>query len=271
MALDADNRYRNDIGLQLYTLRNPIGEDVGGTLKTVAEAGYHHVEPFGFPDCDHIINAAKDAGLPIHSSHFNSDGVIGNDDAGGSAFEAVVGKAKDVGMTHLVIPYLADQYRQSLDDYRRLVDRCNRAAEVAKKAGIQLAYHNHAFEFDPLGENGECGYDIMRERFTDDMMFEVDVFWVQVAGIQPAKLLREMSGRISQLHLKDLSASAPTPSYGGVPNEAFEEIGDGVVDIRGIMEMAADLGVKHAHVEQDQSPHPIESVRQSIEAIRRMG
>ena len=63
----------------------------------------------------------------------------------------------------------------------QLCQRCNHAAEQAKKAGIQLAYHNHAFEFKPL-EGGKTGYDVMIDEFSPDMHFEVDVCWVQVGG-----------------------------------------------------------------------------------------
>lgn len=268
-ALDADNAYRKDIGIQLYTLRDAIGKDAGKTLKTVAAAGYQQVEAYGFPDCDHIIEAARDAGLPMKSSHFNSDGVITSDDAGGKDFETTLQKAKDLGLSHLVIPYLADKYRTSLDDYRRLCERCNRAAEKAKSAGIQLAYHNHAFEFEPM-DGGKSGYDIMMETFSPDMMFEVDVFWVQVAGIDPVELIEKLSGRVSQLHLKDLNADVQTPAYSGVDKSAFEEIGDGVVDIEAIINKAGDIGVKHCHVEQDHSPHPIESIQQSIAHLKTM-
>ena len=67
---------------------------------------------------------------------------------------------------------------RDLDDYRSLCGRFNRAAEMAKKNGLQLAYHNHAFEFNP--KKVICGFDIMMERFSEDMKFEVDVFWVEV-------------------------------------------------------------------------------------------
>ena len=35
LALEADNAYRKNIGLQLYTLRNEIAKDVTGTMKAV--------------------------------------------------------------------------------------------------------------------------------------------------------------------------------------------------------------------------------------------
>ena len=70
MALGKNNRYRKNIGIQLYTLRNQIAEDPVATLKAVADAGYKQVEPYGFPDAGPMIQAAKDFGLAVNSSHF---------------------------------------------------------------------------------------------------------------------------------------------------------------------------------------------------------
>ena len=67
-ALEADNAYRENIGIQLYTLRNELAKDAPGTLKQVAAAGYKQVELYGFPEADAMISGAKDAGLAMHSA-----------------------------------------------------------------------------------------------------------------------------------------------------------------------------------------------------------
>lgn len=164
-----------------------------------------------------------------------------------------------------MIPYLHDKDRKTIDDYKRVVELSNKAAEQSKKVGIQLAYHNHAFEFQPM--DGTTGYQVMIDGFSPDMHFEVDVFWIQVGGKNPVELIRQLKGRVSQLHLKDLSKDLKTPNYGGIPKEAFEEIGDGVIDMEPIIKVAAEAGVKHCHVEQDHSPHPIKSIQQSIKHL----
>ena len=265
-ALDANNKYRKEIGIQLYTLRNQINDDVKATIKAVADAGYKQVEPYGFPDANPMIEAAKDNGLAVNSTHFAWDSVVNPDDKGVAPFAQILDNAKETGLTDLVIPYLADRNRTTLDDYKQLCARCNKAAEQAKQAGIQLAYHNHAFEFKPL-EGGKTGYDVMIDEFSPDMHFEVDVFWIQVGGKDPVELIRKLTGRVSQLHLKDLNKSIETPNYGSIPNEAFEELGDGVIPMEPIIDVAAEAGVKHCHVEQDHSPHPIESIQQSMQYL----
>lgn len=269
-ALETDNAYRKNIGIQLYTLRNELGKDAAGTLKQVAAAGYKQVELYGFPNADAMIAGAKDAGLAIHSAHFEWDSVVNPKDAAMSDFLKILDKAKNLGLSHLVIPYLQEPNRKTLDDYKKVAENSNRAASLAKSAGIQLSYHNHSFEFEPKA-GGKSGYDVFIEEFSPEMHFELDVFWVKAAGIEPVDLIKKLSGRVSQLHLKDLKNGIQTPFFAGnLPPDAFQELGDGIIPMESILVAAAAAGVKHCHVEQDQSPDALQSIRQSMEFLRKL-
>jgi sugar phosphate isomerase/epimerase len=262
-ALAPDNRYRKNIGLQLYTLRDPLGKNAAGTLQAVAAAGYQQVEMYGFPNCQPQIDAAKAAGLAMHSSHFEWASVTQPKDDAMSDFRKIVEQAKATGLSHLVIPYLHDNERRTLDDYKKLAANANKAAGIAKAAGIQLAYHNHAFEFQPK-EGGRTGYDVLMEEFSADMKFEIDVFWVKVANIDPAGLIAKLSGRVSQLHLKDLKEGLKLPEFGSLPQDAFKELGNGIIPMEPLLAAAEKSGVEHCHVEQDHSPDPMASIKQSM-------
>jgi sugar phosphate isomerase/epimerase len=270
-ALAADNPFRKNVGIQLYTLRKEIGKDTAGTIAAVAAAGYKQVEVYGFPNPKAIemIKAAKDNGLAVNSTHFNWDCITNPDKKGVTPFAKIIETAKEHGLTHLVMPYLHGHNRKTLDDYKRVAGQLNKAAVEAKTAGIQLAYHNHAFEYKPM-EGGKSGYQVFIEEFDKDMMFEVDVFWVVVGGADPVKQIQELKGRVSQLHLKDLRKGFKAPNFGKVAKTDFEEIGDGMIDMDAIMTAAVDVGVAHAHVEQDQSPDALASIRQSIKAVKAM-
>lgn len=266
-ALAPNNPYRKAIGIQLYTLRDQISADTPGTLKAVAAAGYRQVEPYGFPHADAMIQAAKDNGLAVHSSHFDWESVTNPDKEGVTPFMDILEKAQQTGLTHLVVPYLHGHERETLDHYKVLAERCNRAAAQAREAGIRLAYHNHAFEFEPR-EGGTTGYEVFIKEFSKDMAFEIDVFWVKVGGVDPVTLMRKLSRRVSQLHLKDLKEGLELPNFGSIPNDAFKELGNGIIPMEPILECAAEIGVVHCHVEQDHSPAPLESIRQSMTYLR---
>lgn len=269
-ALETDNAYQKNIGIQLYTLRNELGKDPAGTLKQVAAAGYKQVELYGFPNADSLIKGAKDAGLAINSSHFEWDCVVNPKDAAFSDFQKILEKAKEIGLSHLVIPYLKGDTIKNLDAYKKIAEKSNKAAALSKQAGIELSYHNHNFEFAPK-DGGKTGYDIFIEEFSEDMKFEIDVFWVKAAGIDPAALINKLSGRVSQLHLKDLKEGMTLPNYASnLPADAFQELGDGIIPLKPILAAAKAAGVKHCHVEQDHSPGALASIKQSIDFINKL-
>jgi len=262
-----DNKFRKEIGIQLYTLRNQIKEDVSKTIKAVVDAGYHQGEMYGFPNCEPMVKAAKEHGLALHSSHINWACVTEPTKKGVQPFSEVLEKANEIGLKHLVIPYLHQRERDGLDGYKKTAENMNKAAKEAKKAGIQLAYHNHAFEFDP-GEGDKTGFDVFMDEFEPEMQFELDVFWVKVGGVDPVTLINKLKGRVSQLHLKDLKIGMDLPNFGKVPKDAFQELGDGMIPMEPIIKAAGATGVAHCHVEQDQSPDPIKSIQQSMQYLK---
>ena len=270
LALEAENTYRKNIGIQLYTLRNELEKDAAGTLKKVAADGYKQVELFGFPKADAMIAGARDAGLEILSAHFEWDAVVNPKDASLPDFAKILEKAHEIGLSHLVIPYLQEPNRTTLDDYKKVAANANKAAEMAKKAGIQLSYHNHNFEFEPK-DGGKRGYDIFMEEFSPDMQFEIDVFWVKAAGIDPVGLIGKLTGRVSQLHLKDLKEGIAMPWYStALPKDAFQPLGKGIIPMEPIIVAAKAAGVKHCHVEQDQSPDPMADIAASVSYLRKL-
>jgi sugar phosphate isomerase/epimerase len=269
-ALEAENAYRKNLGIQLYTLRNELAKDPAGTLKKVAALGYKQVELYGFPNADPLVSGAKDAGLAINSAHFEWDAVVNPKDAAMSDFAAILEKAHKLGLSHLVIPYLKDSNRTSLDDYRKVAENSNKAAEMAKKAGIRLSYHNHNFEFEPK-EGGKSGYDVFMGEFSPDMNFEIDVFWVKAAGLDPVALIGKLHGRVTQLHLKDLKEGMAVPSFAtSLPADAFQPLGAGIIPMEPVIVAAKAAGVEHCHVEQDQSPAPLTDIGTSMAYLRKL-
>ena len=98
LALEKDNKFRRQIGIQLYTLRNQIRKDPAGTIKAVKEAGYVQGEMYGFPNCDPMIEAAKAVGLQLHSSHFEWESVVNPSDKSLSDFRRILEKAGKTGL-----------------------------------------------------------------------------------------------------------------------------------------------------------------------------
>ena len=268
-AYDARKAYVDTIGLQLYTVRHQLGEDVRATMKAVADMGYYQVEPCSFPRCDAVLDAAREFGLKVNSAHILWNSILKPDGENAPPYEEMLEKSREAGISHLVIPTINKEDRTP-DGYKRMAELCNQAAAKAKSAGIQLSYHNHSFEFDPLRE-GSRGFDILMREFSPDMKFQVDVFWVKVGQRQPLDVIRALKNRVCQVHLKDLNGAIDLPErvegWWSLTEETFEELGDGIIPIEPILDAAAQAGVAICHIEQDLSPNPMASIKRSLDYL----
>jgi len=270
LAEQVNKTFLGSIGLQLYTVRHQLGKDRKGTLKAIKEMGYVQVEPYEFPKYKALVEDAKELGLKVNSTHIQWNSVLNPSAPDTPTFAKVLEEAQAAGIKHL-IPTIDPKDRPNLDGYKLAAEKMNRAAVTAKAAGIQLAYHNHTFEFDPM-EGTRAGYDVLIEEFSADMLFEVDAFWVQLGKRDPAKLIRSLKGRVTQVHLKDLAAGIKLPEkiegWWSLPVEAFASLGDGIIPVNPIIEAAKEAGVQYCHVEQDLSHDPMASIRRSLGYLR---
>ncbi|MFK7737148.1 MAG: sugar phosphate isomerase/epimerase family protein [Pirellulaceae bacterium] len=258
---------KNGLGLQLWTVRNQLQEDAAKTLKSVAEAGYKQVELMNVMESSDLVAMAKDNGMKVLSAFINWES-IASPSKNTPSVEEIIAKAKDFGLEYIVFGYIGKNARDTADKIKKIAEATNKAASTAKEAGLKLSYHNHSFEFEKL-DGGATAFEIFMERFDSKLVnFELDVFWAAIGGWDPIDTLEKLGKRTGQVHLKDLKANTPTNyDEGTVPEDAFQEVGDGTLDMKKIMQVAIENGVDQFHVEQDQSPDPIESIQQSSKYI----
>jgi len=249
------------IGLELYTVRDELQKDFNGTLKKVAAIGYKEVELFSFlqkPALE-IRQAMADNGLVCPVAHYEL------------SLEPQLAReieyAQKLGLRYMVVAWLKPEERRSLDDYKRHAEFFNRAGEETKKAGIQLGYHNHNFEFKTFG--GVVPFDELL-RLTDPQLvkIELDCFWMTWAGKDPVAYFKRYPGRYPILHIKDRKPGYGTSTDVDDKPGPFIEVGRGTVDWKPIFAAAPQGGVKHYFVEQDFCDRsPFESARISYEYL----
>lgn len=273
-----------NIGVQLYTLREVLPKKPAETLQALAAIGYKEVEVIR-PDLSQIGPLSKRAGLKAVSLHIEAPLVTGKWDAWSNAVPSTpppmlssgydlsraIDDARKHGIEYMVVAYLFPQERGGLDFYRQFADQMNRAGEQCRKAGLKLCYHNHAFEFEQM--EGTTPLDVLMERFDKRFVdLELDVFWVSIAGSDPAQLIKKYSGRVPLLHLKDKAKGAAQQTQEAkVPRTAFTEVGNGELDFPAILRAASDAGTKHYFVEQDQTPgDPLRSLEQSFSYLKKL-
>ena len=272
------------LGAQLYTVRDLIGKDPAGTLKAIAGIGYVEVEAIR-ATIDVAAPAARAAGLAVPSLHVDAPIITGNwalyrETAKrfpmnlppeGYDLAHCIADAKAAGARYLVLPYLLPNERQpQAAYYTTLGATLNRAGEQIRKAGLQLCYHNHGFEFEPL-EDGLLPLDVLMSASDPELVkLELDVFWTAISGHDPVVLIRKYSGRVPLLHLKDKAPAAPQVTQEmKVSRDAFKEVGSGSLDFKAILAAAQSAGVQHYFVEQDHTPgDPVDSLRKSYSYLR---
>lgn len=258
---------QSQVGVQLYTLRDQMFKDPKATLKQVADLGYNTVETFGYGGGKWFGLSAKELGATLKSLGMTSPSghtflaSVFLKDGWEDSWKQAVADAKMVGQEYIVIPYLEENHRGSEDKYKKIADGLNKAAVIAKAGGLQLAYHNHDFEFDNIG-GGVTGFDILtKETDASLVKFELDLYWTIRAGHDPIELFKQHSGRISMWHVKDMDKTE---------KKFFTEVGNGVIDFKKIFAHAKQSGMKYFFVEQDMCPgNPVDSIKQSIAYLRK--
>ena len=253
-------------------------KDPAPTLEAIAKLGYRYVEGGLLPS---LAPAVKAAGLQQVSAYAPTYLVTGNRQAWTGrgellpesyTWEQAVEEAKGRGLQYLVIAYLTRAERGTLDDYRRVAAKLDKAGETCRKAGLTLAYHAHAFEYEAI--SGVRPLDLLlKETSPAHLSLELDTFWASIAGVDPVKMIEANAGRVPLVHLKDKAKGTPVQyDEGKVPKEAFKEVGGGVVDFAAFFKAAAQTGVRYCYVEQDHcvGSTPLDSLRASYAQVRKL-
>lgn len=268
MAFPQESKYKDTIGLQLWTVRNQMKADKKATLKSVKDAGYHQVELMDVGDAKELLPICKDLDLKVTSSFMNWQAVCNPKGKDVPSLKSIVDAAAEAGLKHLVFGYIGKGHRETADQYKAHAETSNKLGEMCNAANIKLCYHNHSFEFAKI--DGETtGFDLFMKHFENDKCkFELDVFWAQIGGWDALETLDKLKDRVSQVHLKDLKKDTGVIlDEGKVPKEAFKELGNGTIDMAKILAKSEEIGVEQCHVEQDQSPDPLDSIGQSMKHL----
>jgi sugar phosphate isomerase/epimerase len=263
----AFSNIKKSIGIQLYTLRSVFPSDVKGTIERVAKIGYKEVELYGFTSVNGFFGiSAKElkkilnnTGLKSPSGHFDFYNYLKNRDAMDDVKE-LIETAKILDCKYITIPFLAKDLRENgIDSYKLVAEKINKAAEICQSSGIQLAYHNHDFEFEKIGTT--TGFEVLLNETDKNLVdFEMDLYWVIRSGNNPLQLFKDNPKRFSMWHVKDMDKIKP---------EWNTEIGNGSINFKEIFAYAKLSGMKHFYVEHETNyqPNLFESVEKSYNYI----
>lgn len=243
------------IGIQLYSVRNELGQDFEGTIRKLAAMGYVGMEPYGGL-ADKAKQAAplfRDLGLQVLAVH------------GEMPTAENVTKLVDIlggyGATIMNVPWLPPENFQTLDGIKAVCEKLNQGSALLQPHGITVGYHNH--EFEPINVfDDKNGLDWMFELTDPDVTFEVDTYWVKTGNADPVETVRKYGARAPLLHIKDGEGRR------GVPMTA---VGEGTLDFPAIVEASAG-NVKWMVVELDEcATDMLEAIEKSYQYLTTKG
>lgn len=275
------NIIKHPVGVQLFTFFNVIDDDVKGTLKRVATAGYGEIESafskkggyYGYKPKE-FKALANDLGLSWKSHHVlgapfkmpagakmptTPDGkpmVIPPMRNLKDNMQQLVDEAAEGGVKYLVC---ANTPTETMEELKASIAVLNKTGEAATKAGLIFAYHNHDMEFKIL-KDGVIPYDmLLSDTDAKHVKMELDLAWAVKAGKDPVEMFRQNPGRFPLWHVKDLDAN----------RENILPVGSGTIDFKPIFAAAATAGMHSFFVEHDMPKDPFASINSSIQYINK--
>lgn len=276
---------RFKIGLQLYSVREQMEQDMEATLKAVSEMGYDCVEFAGYfgKTAEEIKSLCEKYNLTPISVHQTHDVFLQEP-------EKNIQYLKTLGVKYSAIPWIGNtDWEENYDD---IIKDIKKVGKLLKDNDIQLLYHNHDFEFHIYHDVDCVLHSLYKEIPSDILCPELDLCWVHYAGKDPVEYVKKYGDIHEVIHIKDFVCKnlAAGPVYAlinknGQENAAerrnkendgfeFRAIGYGRQDIPAIMKAAEDTKIKYVIVEQDRHSTentPLEDAKDSIDYLKSIG
>lgn len=206
------------VALQLFSVRDEIASaGYEATLRRVAEMGYVGVEPFGLDpqSATTVRTLCEELGLLVPCVHVP----LPEGDKRDTVLDTVFALGAPSAICSLGRTEFTD-----LEAVERAGGRLAAAHTVFRGAGLRFGVHNHWWEYEPV--KGKYPYRALASRLEPDAFFEIDVYWVQTAGLDPVAVLTELGARAPLLHVKDGPARQDFPMVA---------VGSGSLDIPAIL------------------------------------
>ena len=257
--------YHDHLGLQLWSLRDTTKVSTTKALDLAAGFGFTEVETAGTgnlstADFARELAARKLRAVAVHASYE----ALAKDTA------QVIADAKTLGAKYIIVPWLPFDQAQGFTakDAQRVAADFNTWGAACQAAGLKFGFHPHGFEFKAAAD-GVTPFDIIaRETKPDLVVFEMDVFWVVLPGLDPVKLLQNHPDRWQLMHVKDLRKGAVLGIHtGAAPPTDKVAVGDGQVDWPAVLAAAEQAGVKHYFIE-DEGVQPLREIPLSVKYIK---
>lgn len=253
--------YTAPLGIAPYTFRKSFPNGVAATLDTIKMMGFTEIEGGGnrMPP-EEYKKLCDERGISIPSFGASYDQLVKYPDS-------IVYRAKIFGARYVMCSWIPHENGVlTFENAKKAVRDFNTAGKILKDNGIIFCYHAHGYEFQPYEDGTLLDY-IFKNTNPEYVSFEMDVFWIQFGGGDPVALLKKYGDRWKLIHLKDMKKGTKKDLTGLTGGESNVPLGEGELDIPGILKEANKIGIKHFFIE-DESDQVIIQVPKSIAYLK---
>jgi len=241
-------------GIQLYTARDLMQQDVRSTLQLLAKLGYQELEFAGLYENSAAVVAKwmAELGLSAPAGHVLLKPLL-------DETNKFLDDAQTLGHRYLVMPYLLEHERSDgLNSYQKIAEQLNVIGERCQAAGVTLAYHNHDFEFANI--DNSTPYDVLLTQTDAQLVkMEIDLYWAAKMQVDVLALFKQSPGRFPLWHMKDMAADGN-----------FADLGQGTIDFAPVVAAAGLAGLQHAFVERDMTDDLNTTLKQGISGFKQI-
>jgi sugar phosphate isomerase/epimerase len=249
-------------GVQMYTVRQQVPQDLVGVLREIHRIGYTQIElsplVYAHPAAE-LKRIVADSGLGMVSGHFDYAG-----------FEAKIPYARQLGLKFMVCPMIPPAQWNTLEGFRKAAADYNRWGKMLHDEGMEFVIHNLDYEFKP--QQGSTGWETLMQH-TDPRLvkLEFDIYWLVQAGQDPYAMLTKYADRVRLLHLKDRTPGAKVNYDIDHSSGTFTEVGKGTIAWPKLLEQGKRQGIRYAFVDQDEASEPIfRSLEESYAYLKKL-
>lgn len=280
------DRWKEHIGLELFTVRDLLRQDYEGTVSKLAKIGYKEVEPAdpynnlqpkdykalldkyqlkmfsthsgasAGPDLETQLEGQ--ALMGIKYTEVRSGKALGGPPRGGPGGPS--GERREGAIAAGRPPNAGGSGRgprppQSVESVKNSCADLNKYGAMVKRFGMKILVHNHAGEFDLLDDGKTTHYDLLLSETDPELVaMQLDIGWAYIAGQDVLAMFKKNPGRYELWHVKDVKYKDLDPKLTPGQRQRVGKIvvlGEGEVDFKTIFANASLAGLKHFAIEQD--------------------
>lgn len=252
------------VGLQLYSLRAELAKDVPGTLARVKAMGFRQAEVYNL----HGLSAPAFR-QELDKNNITCQSFMVLYEPLRDSLDQVIQNAKALGASYVVCPWIPHQVGDfKLEDAQRAARDFNAIGKKLKAQGLAFYYHTHGYEFKP--PTGENYFDYL-VKHTDPQYvnFEMDVYYLTLAGQNPVTWLQKYPTRFQLMHLKDMKKATEVSFTGKAPVAWSVALGTGKVDFAALLRQAQQNNIHYYFIE-DEAPTAIQQVPASYDYLKKL-